>query len=325
MSIPPIIVSSARKSWKWQWNQLMNGLAPADSNGNYCRKPSQALNAKVPGGTDLLSRSSQNLPVLIIGRSCPWAHRTWLLYELKDLRKSLNLLIAYPEYTEGLWKISPAWMDCQSLLGIYKLCDAPPIHRATVPALIDPKPANQKHPKLLGNESAQLVETMNNWPGAKNTFDFYPMELQNEIDQLQSLIQESINNGVYKCGFARNQRAYENASEHLFNALHRLNIRLASKGPWLCGERLTLADIRLFPTMIRWESIYSPLFKCSEKPLTSFPKLLDWRKNFYNLANVSKTCNTVSWREDYYGALFPLNPNNIIPKGASIEEIISIT
>ncbi len=324
MSIPPTIVSSARIGWKWQWNKLMNGLAPSDQAGNYCRPESNAKNSISINQSDLVKRSEEQLPILIIGRSCPWAHRTWLMYELRNLQSSLNLVIAHPDHMGGLWKISPPLLGCQSLLEVYKLCDAPPSKRATVPALIDPSINKKDKPKLLGNESAQLVETLNEWPNLHNSAqNFFPEELHLEINSWQKILQESVNNGVYKCGFSRNQSAYNKASEELFSSLNELEENLSLKGPWLCGDKLTIADIRLFPTLIRWESIYSPLFGCSQKSLLSFPNVLAWRKRFFNIPNVSKTCNTINWRKDYYGALFPINPSNIIPKGPSIEEIIN--
>ncbi len=323
MSIPPAIVSSARMGWKWQWNQLMNGLAPADKSGRFCRKPSQAKNAVLPNATDLLNRSPDKFPLLVIGRSCPWAHRTWLMYELRNLKSSLNLLIAQPEPKEGLWKIYPSWKGCESLLEIYNFCNSPPTHRATVPALFDPKQTSKIKPKLLGNESAQLVEILNEWPAQKQVPNFYPKELKKDIDNWQEIIQESINNGVYKCGFSRNQSAYNQASTELFHSLNVVEKSLSLKGPWLCGEKLTLADIRLFPTIIRWESVYSPLFGCTQESLSSFPALLNWRKQFFNIPKVSETCNATNWRNDYFGALFPLNPSNIIPKGPNVNEIVN--
>ncbi|WP_036916502.1 MULTISPECIES: glutathione binding-like protein [unclassified Prochlorococcus] len=322
MSIPPAIVAAARNGWKWQWNKLMNGLAPADHSGNYKRKPSQARNSTPPTREELLHRTQSELPVLIIGRSCPWAQRTWIIYELRNLKNNLNLLIAWADHKEGLWKISPPWKGYKTLLEIYKFCDSPPTYRATVPVLIDPKPANKTNPLLVGNESAQLLETLNEWPVDNGAPNFYPKDLQPEINAWQEAIQESVNNGVYKCGFARSQVAYEKASEELFHSLKNIEESLSIKGPWLCGDKLTLADIRLFPTIIRWESVYSPLFSCSQEFLSSFPKLIAWRKRFYNLPRVSKTCNAFHWRNDYFGALFPLNPSNIIPKGPKIEEIV---
>ncbi len=321
MSIPPAIVSAARLGWNWQWNKLMDGLAPSDEAGNYSRPQSIAKNSFSPNKTYLLSRSQEQLPILIIGRSCPWAHRTWLIYVLRNLQRSLNLIISQPDHQAGLWTINSPLINCKSLKEIYRSCGSKPSLRATVPALIEIK---DQH-KLLGNESAQLVETLNFWPTANNEApNLFPENLHKEINFWQSLLQNSVNNGVYQCGFARNQSAYEKASSNLFNALNKVEESLSVKGPWLCGEKLTLADIRLFPTMIRWESVYAPLFGCSKKNLAYFPKLMNLRKRFFSIPHVSQTCDSTNWRNDYFGALFPLNPSNIVPNGPSIEEIIKI-
>ena len=109
----------------------------------------------------------------------------------------------------------------------------------------------------------------------------------------------------------------------MFSTLDIVEENLKSSGPWLCGSDLTIADIRLFATLIRWESVYESLFKCREKPIKSFPNIIKWRKTFFNLYNIKKTCNADAWRKDYFGALFPLNPSNIIPKGESINEIVN--
>ena len=98
---------------------------------------------------------------------------------------------------------------------------------------------------------------------------------------------------------------------------------LQSNGPWLCGENLSIADIRLFPTLIRWEAIYYPLFKCSDKQIKSFPHIVKWRKKIFNMYNIKKTCDVDTWRKDYFGALFPLNPSSIIPKGEDITTTIN--
>ncbi len=103
MSIPPVIVHTAKCCWHWQWNQLMNGLAPKDPEGNYQRPASDHLKATVPEKSSLISRSNKNLPRLIIGRSCPWAHRTWLVHQIKNLNETINLLIALPDHQGGRW------------------------------------------------------------------------------------------------------------------------------------------------------------------------------------------------------------------------------
>ena len=156
-----------------------------------------------------------------------------------------------------------------------------------------------------------------------NNTDFNPKIHHKKIFNWQNLIQENVNNGVYKCGFARNQKAYEKASENLFSALNIIEENLQSNGPWLCGKNLSIADIRLFPTLIRWEAIYCPLFKCSNKPIESFPHIIKWRKNIFNMHNIKKTCDVDTWRKDYFGALFPLNPSSIIPKGEDITTTIN--
>ena len=323
MAIPPSLVKAAKISWHWQWNQLMNGLAPCDTQGNYIRPMSQKLNAIAPDKIAISKRTKDLLPKLIIGRSCPWAHRTWLVFQLRSLGNSLNLLIAKPNTNKGLWEIEPEWMGCKSLINLYRLCGSPPSHRATVPALIDPIASIEKKPKLLGNESAQLVEVLNQWPNDGSNIDLIPLDLKKEINEWQNLIQESINNGVYKCGFARNQNAYNQASFELFEALDQVEKHLSKKGPWLCGEKITIADIRLFPTLIRWEAIYEPLFGCSRKPIRHYPNILNWRKLFFNVPEVKETCNATTWRNDYFGALFPLRPSDIVPEGPDIQEIVN--
>ena len=139
------------------------------------------------------------------------------------------------------------------------------------------------------------------------------------------LINNSINDGVYKCGFARNQSAYEKASQNLFAAINEVeNLLEKNKGGWIYGEELTYADIYLFPTLIRWELIYSKLFKCTEQELSSFEKIIEWRLKFFKLSNVSKTCYGNEWKKDYYKALFPLNPNQVIPVLPSLKEIMKV-
>ncbi len=323
MSIPPKIVSTAKIGWKWQWQQLMKGLAPADKKGNFQRVPSQKRNATIPKEKDLENRIKEDLPILIIGRSCPWAHRIWLIYEIKELKNNLNLIFAKADHDGGRWLIEPSWKGCKSLLEVYKICGTEPSYRATVPVLIDPKPNNQSNPKILGNESAQLLEVLNQWPSKKTSPNLNPDNLKEEIIQWSELLQSKVNDGVYQCGFARNQVAYDKASKNLFNALRIIENSLSRKGPWLCGQYLTLADLKLFPTLIRWEAVYSPLFRCSKEPLWLFPNIWEWRQRFLKLPKVLNTCNSNHWIKDYFGALFPLNPSNILPNAPDLSKIVN--
>tara|TARA_B100000214_G_scaffold370972_1_gene346524 strand:+ start:112 stop:1086 length:975 start_codon:yes stop_codon:yes gene_type:complete len=323
MTTPTIFVKAARKIWSFVWNILMNGLAPSDEKGNYVRPENIQKIIQIPTSEDLKNRDSEHLPYLIIGESCPWAHRAWIMYEIKGLNKSINLHIAKVDSEGGRWIFEPKIFGCKSLQDLYKKCGNHQSKRATVPILFDPGRVAKSKFNLINNESAELVKILNNWPSKNNDLDMNPKHCEKSIINWHKLIQENINNGVYKCGFARNQEAYEKASESLFSALRIIEESLNSNGPWLCGKDLTIADVRLFPTLIRWETIYDPLFKCSVMPITLFPNIIEWRKNFFNMVNIKKTCRIESWRKDYFGALFPLNPSGIVPKGQSLEAIIS--
>ncbi len=323
MAIPPLFVKAARQIWSFEWEILMNGLAPSDSSGNYKRPINLQKQIQIPTKEDLKSRASNQMPGLIIGKSCPWAHRAWMIYQIKGLRKSINLHIAQVDNAGGRWVLNPPIKGCKNLQDLYRKCGNNQSRRATVPMLFDPGNESKSKPRIINNESAELVEILNNWPICDQKIDLNPEKCQKQIMKWQSLIQENINNGVYKCGFARNQKSYEKASKNLFSALDNIEEHLQSKGPWLCGKNLSIADIRLFPTLIRWEAIYYPLFKCSNKPIESYPNIIKWRKKIFNMYDIKKTCDVDTWRKDYFGALFPLNPSSIIPKGENIKTIIN--
>jgi putative glutathione S-transferase len=164
---------------------------------------------------------------------------------------------------------------------------------------------------------------LNRWPAHTEAPDLAPPELQNSIHRWQELLQPNVNDGVYRCGFARNQAAYNRAVTALFAALDQVESSLGQSGPWLCGDRITLADVRLFPTLIRWEMVYAPLFGCSQRPLWQFPKLWDWRRRLYRQPGVQASCDAEAWRHDYFGALFPLNPGGIVPTGPDLTTLVS--
>ena len=323
MATPPILVNAAREIWNCEWNILMNGLAPSDSKGNYRRPQNLQPEIQIPTEEDLEVRDIDQKPYLIIGKSCPWAHRVWIMHEIKGLKASINLHIAQVSTSSGRWILEPNLKGCKTLQELYKKCNYSKIKRATVPLLFDPGRENKSKFRLINNESADLLKILNQWPFNDNDTDLNPKNHHQKIFNWQNLIQENINNGVYKCGFARNQKAYDQASKDLFSTLNIIEESLKDNGPWLCGKDLTIADISLFPTLIRWEAIYAPIFKCSKKPIQSFPNIIKWRKTIFNLYNIKETCDAETWRKDYFGALFPLNPSSIIPKGEKISEIVN--
>ena len=174
----------------------------------------------------------------------------------------------------------------------------------------------------MSNESSQIIRLLNS---IKIKSKIQILTIKDCNQKFLDLINNSINDGVYKCGFARNQLAYEKASQNLFAAINEVeNLLENNKGDWIFGEELTYADIYLFPTFIRWELIYSKLFKCTKQELSSFEKIIEWRLKFFNLSKVNRTCFDDEWKKDYYKALFPLNPNQLIPVLPSLEEIMRL-
>ena len=323
MTIPPQLVATARCLWWWQWQRLMDGLAPADAEGNYQRRPSQFAGRPLEPLLQQCTTTVQR-PLLIIGRSCPWAHRTRLVHQLCGLADAVALVLVEPDPQAGRWVFPEPLLGCRSLQELYRLAGANPQQRATVPLLLDPG-SESRSPVILSNESAELVQLLNRWPGS--AMDLEPEPLLEAIEQWSQQLQHALNDGVYRCGFARSQTAYGRAEASLFAALQALEESLSAHGPWLCGAQLTLADVRLFPTLIRWEQVYAPLFGCSRQPLWSFPALWQWRARFLALPGVLDTCDPLAWRTDYFGALFPLRPSALVPAGpmdgAALQQLVS--
>ena len=314
MSLPPLVVRTARGAWRWQWLQLMGGLGPADAEGNYRRPASPfADRPPLPAAADQAGRH-----VLIVGRSCPWAHRAWLVWALRGLANQIELLVVDPDPQAGRWVFSEPFLGCTTLQGLYRLAGAEPRARATVPVLVD-----RLAQRIVLGESARLIELLNQWPAAADAPDLEPAPLAERIAPWRERLQHTVSDGVYRCGFARSQAAYDRAEAALFAALEEAEATLAGRGgPWLCGEAPTLADVQLFPTLIRLELVYAPLFGVSRKPLWQFPALWQWRGRFWRLPGVAGTCFPDAWRRDYFGALFPLHPSGIVPAGPELATLV---
>ncbi len=168
---------------------------------------------------------------------------------------------------------------------------------------------------IVNNESAEIIEILNsefNDYATHPELDLAPIDLQDSIAQWNQVIYKTVNNGVYRCGFAQTQFAYEQAHTELFATLDRID-ELLNTQTYLCGDVLTIADIRLFTTLIRFDLVYFSLFKCNQKRIQDYPKLQAYLKRIYRLPGVAATCNFSAILQDYYGNLFPLNPGGIIP------------
>lgn len=321
MTPPPALVRSVRAFWHWQWRQLMAGLGPADAAGNY-RRPEGAFTTLPPLPEDAGTGEHH---ALIVGRSCPWAHRAWLVWTLRRLEPSLRLVMVEPDPEAGRWRFPAPFLGCDSLADLYRRSGGNRQARATVPLLV-----RLDTGRILLNESARVIELLNQWPAPPDAPDLEPAEAREAIQVWRERFQDAVNDGVYRCGFARAQGAYDRAQAELFGALEEAN-RALEEGerngrPWLCTEEgPSLADVVLFPTLIRWEMVYAPLFGCSQRPLWHLPALWRWRGRFLALPGVAATCPADAWRRDYFGSLFPLHPSGLIPAGPDLATLVHST
>ena len=301
-----------RRLWIWFWEKLMDGFAPSDKSGNYQRP--DGFNFNYISKIDI--RKNNNI-FLLVGHSCPWCHRTIILHKLQHLSENISIIYLAPNFKNGQWIFKKPFYKKKTLNGIYKNIYSKNIFRNTLPVLLDAK--NEKI-RLLSNESAEITKFLNDQNEFVSNKSF---SIKNNNNNLMDLINNHINNGVYMCGFARNQTSYKKASRKLFSALSKVDSILEkSGGPWINGKELSMADIYLFPTLIRWELVYSKLFKCTARELSEFKNLIKWRISFFNLPGISETCFEEKWVKDYYLAIFPLNPNQIIPIHKSLKEIL---
>ncbi|GBG67359.1 hypothetical protein CBR_g495 [Chara braunii] len=199
---------------------------------------------------------------------------------------------------------------CKRLIDVYRLRKGGFSGRATVPMLWDCREFD-----VVNNESSEIIEILNDefneWARAPDR-DLNPVHLRKEMSQWNDLIYENVNNGVYKCGFATSQRAYEAAVDTLFSTLDRLDGHLATNR-YLCGDHLTLADVRLFTTLIRFDSVYSIIFKCTRQRITDYENLSEYVRDIYQIPGVASTCNVPLVQLEYFSQLFPLNPGGIVP------------
>ncbi|KAM7496141.1 hypothetical protein LguiA_020555 [Lonicera macranthoides] len=323
-SLPPqLLISTVRSTWSATWHLMMSQLAPSDPTGIYTRPTSQFRS-----NLTQFSRQKQSTTTLhlYVGLPCPWAHRTLIVRALKGLEDAVPVSIAAPGM-DGSWefkdnqdkvildrdRLVPGLDNvngCRTLREVYKLRRGGYDGRSTVPMLWD-----SAKKEVVCNESYDIIELFNsglNGLARNSDLDLSPPELKKEIDEWNRIIYPAINNGVYRCGFAQSQEAYDIAVNELFSRLDMLDDHL-SGSRYLCGERMTLADICLFTTLIRFDIVYNVLFKCTKKKLIECPNLHGYMRDIYQTPKVAGTCNLEAIMDGYYKILFPLNPGDIRP------------
>ncbi len=307
-ALPPgLIVRAGKFVWNTMWHTMMSQMAPRSRSGEYTR-PESAFRSR-----DMTPEAQRYQ--LIVGMSCPWAHRTLVTRVLKGLQDAIALTTVYPSTDEGMWLFDPqpadsSFSDCRTLPDFYRHCQSDYAGRSTVPVLWDSQTNT-----IVNNESAEIIELLNSEFGTLASGpDLYPEHLRDRIDALNQQIYATVNNGVYRCGFAQTQTAYDQAVDELFSTLDELDKSLATQR-YLCGEALTLADVRLFTTLIRFDVAYHGIFKCNRRRIADYPNLSGYLADIYQLPGIADTCDIDAVKRDYFGNLFPLNPGGIVPIG----------
>ncbi len=254
---------------------------------------------------------------LYVSYACPWAHRTLIFRELKDLSDHVSVSIVHPEMMENGWSFKTGFQGTtgDTLNGldyahqIYTRADPQYSGRVTVPVLWD------KHLEtIVSNESSEIIRMFNSaFDGITgNTDEYWPETMRDEIEEVNARVYSDINNGVYKCGFASTQEAYDAAVRPLFETLEWLEQRLSSKR-YLMGDRITEADWRLFTTLIRFDPVYHLHFKCNRNRLIDFPNLWAFTRELYQWPGVAPTVNMEHIVRHYYYSHNSINPHRIIP------------
>ncbi|WP_026073247.1 glutathione S-transferase family protein [Nodosilinea nodulosa] len=309
---PGLLIRTAKLVWTTLWQTMMGQMAPSSKGGDYQRPESEFRQRIEPEGA---FPPAANRYQLIVGMGCPWAHRTLVTRSLKGLEGAISIIPVVPSPDEGCWVFETPFRDCRTLPELYRQAQPGYGGRATVPVLWDGQSA-----AIVNNESADIIVILNEafgeW-GTRPGVDLYPEALKADIDQWNDRTYQAVNNGVYRCGFAQTQAAYDRAVSELFDALDAIDQALGQR-PYLCGDMVTLADVRLFTTLFRFDVVYYSLFKCNRRRIQDYAHLGPYLRRMYQLPGVAETCDIDAVKHDYYGNLFPLNPGGIIPSGPDL-------
>jgi putative glutathione S-transferase len=257
---------------------------------------------------------------LVTAPSCPWAHRTVLMRQLKGLEDTIPILQSDLPKGQG-WAYSRGFDDVRPVDGVFHVHQvysaARPdfTGRATVPVLWD-----RERRTIVNNESSEIIRMLNSeFDEFGNAgLDLYPAGLRSAIDETNAFVYDAINNGVYRCGFARTQAAYEQSFRKLFAALDSLEERLGRQR-YLVGDRFTEADLRLFPTLVRFDAVYYSHFKCNLRRLADYHNLSNFTRDVYQTPGVAETVDIPRIKLGYYGGMRNLNPSGIIPLGPELD------
>jgi putative glutathione S-transferase len=290
--------------------------------GRFIRKDSTFRRWLTPDGAGDGFKAEAGRYHLYVSLACPWAHRTLIMRGLKGLDDSISISVVNWLMGENGWTfaggpgvIADRVNNAVFLHQVYTKAEANYTGRVTVPVLWDKQTST-----IVNNESSDIIRILNSafdgvgaLPG-----DYYPVALRPDIDTLNTRIYDTLNNGVYKAGFATTQDAYEEAVRPLFETLDWLEIRLASQR-FLLGDRFTEADIRLFTTLVRFDPVYVGHFKCNLRRIVDYPNLWAYTRDIFQLPKISETVNFDHIKRHYYESHGSINPTGIVPLGPILD------
>jgi glutathionyl-hydroquinone reductase len=259
---------------------------------------------------------------LYVSHACPWSHRTTIFRKLKGLDDVISLSVVHPHMGNKGWRFEdyPGTIPDQVngstyLYEVYKRARADYTGIVQVPVLWD-----KQRETIVNNESSEIIRMFNEafTDCSDRDEDYYPARLRQAIDEINTLIYNNVNNGVYRCGFATSQPAYERAFDRLFHSLDELEQRLARQR-YLVGSQLTEADWRLFPTLVRFDPVYYSHFKCNQRRIVDYANLLNYLCELYQVPGIAETVNLDQIKRHYYTSHGSINPNGIVPKGPAMD------
>lgn len=305
-----------------KWIAKWDPVQAKDAKGGFVRQTSTFRNWITPDGSPgptgrggfAAAAGRYHLYVALI---CPWASRTLMARKLKGLEEVIGLSVTEPELTDQGWRFAPGGDPVNGATYMHELytrADPQVNGRATVPVLWDKATGT-----IVNNESADILRILNSGFGAlARGPDLAPAALRAEIDALNDAIYPTLNNGVYRAGFATTQIAYEEAFHDVFATLDALEARLADGRRWLLGDDFTESDIRAFVTLVRFDAAYHGLFKCNLRRLADYPGLSAYAARVHALPGMAETVNLDHIKRGYY-SIRALNPNGIVPLGPRLD------
>lgn len=299
---------------EWEERPVTDGT---DEDGRFVRQQAQFRQwIRADGSTDFQPEAGRYH--IYLAAACPWCHRVDTVLALKGLKDVISTSFVHPLMLEGGWKFSSDFVD--PLFGyayahqLYQRADPRYTGRVTVPVLWD-----KKLDRPVSNESSEIIRMLDlefDDLGASGP-SLYPEPLRAAIDDVNARVYDTVNNGVYKCGFAQSQKAYEEALGELFDSLDFLERRLEGQ-TWLVGDQLTEADVRLWVTLLRFDAVYVGHFKCNLRRVADHPNLQALLERILALPGVRETVDIAAIKQHYYGSHPSLNPAGIVPVGPEL-------